>query len=184
MARTLSKMVALGTKAIPFLLPDTVSEQTVSLDDICEGKPFVVMFICNHCPFVIHLHKGLQELVSDYNEKGIQFIAINSNDVKNYPEDSPVLMTKLFEKLGFIFPYLFDESQEVAQAYDATCTPDFYVFDKNKALVYRGQFDDSRPGNEIAITGKSIREAMDCLLKDLPIDTNQKASLGCNIKFR
>ena len=142
------------------------------------------MFICNHCPFVVHLHEGLQEIVRDYANKEIQFVAINSNDVSNYPEDAPELMTELAQKLGFDFPYLYDETQEVAKIYDAACTPDFYVFNKRKELVYRGQFDDSRPGNDIAVTGESIRGAINSLLEGKGIVENQKPSLGCNIKWK
>jgi thiol-disulfide isomerase/thioredoxin len=184
MARTISNMLPLGTVAPSFLLTDTVSGKTLSLDEITANQPFVLMFICNHCPFVIHLHEGLQHLISDYKTESIQFIAINSNDVERYPEDKPELMTTLFHKLGFGFPYLFDENQEVAKAYDAACTPDFYVFNKNKELTYRGEFDPSRPDNGIEVTGVSIRKAIKGTLEGKAIDENQKPSLGCGIKWR
>ena len=152
MARTPSNMLPLGTQAPSFSLLNTVDDSVFSFNKL-EQKATVVMFICNHCPFVIHLHKGLQSLVSDYKDKEVSFVAINSNDVENYPDDRPELMKVLFDDLGFDFPYLYDETQSVAKAYDAACTPDFYIFDSEMKLAYRGQFDASRPGNNIAVTG-------------------------------
>jgi thiol-disulfide isomerase/thioredoxin len=184
MARTFSNMLSLGTKASDFLLLDTVSGKTLALNTITTDKSFVLMFICNHCPFVIHLHEGLQQLVSDYKEKGIEFIAINSNDVGRYPQDAPELMTELFENLGLDFPYLFDETQKIAKAYSAACTPDFYVYNQSKELIYRGEFDTSRPGNGVEVTGNSIRKAIDSLLSGRAIDADQKPSLGCGIKWK
>lgn len=142
------------------------------------------MFICNHCPYVKHVNKELTRLANDYLPKGVNFIAINSNDVENYPDDSPENMKKTALAEGYPFPYLFDETQEVAKAYQAACTPDFFVFDANLVLVYRGQLDDSRPGNQVEVTGNSIRKALDSLLADQPIKFEQKPSLGCNIKWK
>tara|TARA_B100000809_G_scaffold59383_1_gene55922 strand:+ start:3342 stop:3770 length:429 start_codon:yes stop_codon:yes gene_type:complete len=142
------------------------------------------MFICNHCPFVIHLHEGLKQLVDDLGEKGVRFMAINSNDVEKYPEDAPQFMTKLFDELGFDFPYFFDESQDIAIAYRAACTPDFYVFDEKKILVYRGEFDDSRPENKVEVTGNPIRKAVDDLLNGHLNSDIQKPSMGCGIKWK
>ena len=184
MARTFSRMLSLGTVAPAFRLLDTVSRKPLSLAEITLNRPFVLMFICNHCPFVIHLHKGIQQIVGDYEVKGVQFIAISSNDVVNYPADAPNLMTNLFKDLGLNFPYLYDASQEVAKAYQATCTPDFYFFNKNKELVYRGEFDESRPGNLVEVTGNSIRMAIDSLIEEKEVDGNQRPSLGCGIKWK
>ena len=157
MARTQSNMLPLGTQAPAFSLPDTVSGETLSLDQIHGKEGTVVMFICNHCPFVKHLFTGIVDLANDYICKGVSFLAISSNDVKNYPDDSPDLMTKVAAEQKFPFPYFYDETQEVARAYDAACTPDFYIFNKKKSLVYRGQFDDSRPENGIPVTGNDMR---------------------------
>jgi len=142
------------------------------------------MFICNHCPFVKHVNEGLVELANDYILKGISFIAISSNDVVNFPEDSPEKMKNEAKSLGYPFPYLYDESQEVARAYDAACTPDFFIYDKDLKLVYRGQLDDSRPKNGIPVTGKDIRAALDSLLQSKPVSEEQKPSIGCNIKWK
>ncbi len=184
MARTPSNMIALGTQAPPFRLTDTVSENVISLDDIKGEKGTVVMFICNHCPFVKHVNSGIVDLAKDYGDKGIGFVAISSNDVENYPDDSPALMKENAIREGFTFPYLYDESQEVARAYDAACTPDFYVFNEDLSLVYRGQLDDSRPGNGIPVTGKDIRAALEALLSGSPVSEDQKPSIGCNIKWK
>lgn len=184
MARTPSVMIPLGTKAPDFKLPDTVSGKTLSLDELKSDKATVIMFICNHCPFVKHVQEQLVKLANDYIPKGVSFIAINSNDVENYPEDSPEKMKETAEQWKYPFPYLFDESQEVAKAYKAACTPDFYIFDGNSELAYRGQLDDSRPGNDIPVTGKDIRAALDQLLSGQPVDENQRPSLGCNIKWK
>lgn len=183
MALTPSNMLPLGTKAPDFMLYDTVSEKNVFLNQEKGNKGTVIMFICNHCPFVKHVNQGLVQLANDYMKKGIGFIAISSNDVENYPDDAPDLMKKNAKKEKFPFVYLYDESQNVARAYKAACTPDFYIFDEKLALVYRGQLDDSRPNNGIPVTGKDIREALDTLLKGEEISADQKPSIGCGIKW-
>lgn len=183
MARTPSNMVPLGTKAPDFALFDTVSGQTFSLEELKGEIGTVIMFICNHCPFVIHVNPEIARLGQEYQEKGIGFIAISSNDVENYPQDAPHLMTKTARKEGYSFPYLYDESQKVAKEYDAACTPDFYLFNNNLDLIYRGQLDDSRPGNGIPLTGNDLRAALDDLLIGKSISENQKPSIGCNIKW-
>ena len=184
MARVLSKMVDLGTKAYQFTLPDTISDKQISLMDVKGVVGTVLMFICNHCPFVKHINEELVLLANDYKEKGIGFVAISSNDVTNHPEDSPALMKQVAKGSGYSFPYLYDESQEVAKAYDAACTPDFFIYDKNLQLVYRGQLDDSRPGNEIPVTGRDIRLALDCLINGHRVSQEQRPSIGCNIKWK
>ena len=184
MARTPSNMIPLGTFAPGFTLPDTVTGTELSLEGIKGDKGTVIMFICNHCPFVKHVNAGIVQLAEDYSPRGIGFIAISSNDVENYPDDSPDLMAVTAEKEGYTFPYLYDESQEVASAYDAACTPDFYLFDDQLSLVYRGQMDSSRPGNEVPVTGNDLRAAMDALLTGVTIDPEQKPSIGCNIKWK
>jgi peroxiredoxin len=184
MARTPSNMLPLGTKAPSFTLPDTVSGQTLSLNQIHGKEGTVVMFICNHCPFVKHVFSGIVDLANDYLDKGIAFVAISSNDVENYPNDAPDLMTKVAIEQGFPFPYLYDESQEVARAYDAACTPDFYIFDNKKSLVYRGQLDDSRPENGIPVTGKDMRSALEAICDGKNVSATQKPSIGCNIKWK
>lgn len=184
MAQTPSNMLPLGTKAPDFKLLDTVSGEQLTLDD-CKGiKATVIMFICNHCPFVIHVNSKLVELAKEYKSKGINFVAISSNDVERYPQDGPKFMKERAIDEVYIFPYLFDSSQNVAKAYDAACTPDFYVFDSHLKLVYRGQLDDSRPGNDIPVTGKDIVNALDALLTNHPISQDQEPSIGCNIKWR
>ena len=184
MARTPSTMVALGTAASDFTLSDTVSGKNISLENVKGDVATIMMFICNHCPFVKHVNPELVKLANDYKDKGIGFVAINANDVLNHPEDSPALMTQVAKQLKYPFPYLYDESQEVAKAYDAACTPDFFIYDKDLPLVYRGQLDDSRPGNEIPVTGKDIRNALDCLVNDQPVPELQRPSIGCNIKWK
>jgi len=184
MARTPSNMIPLGTKAPDFTLPDTISNTDVTLTATKGSKGTVVMFICNHCPFVIHVNPEIVRCAATYQEKGIQFIAISSNDVVNYPQDSPEFMQQVAQDAGYSFPYLYDESQEVAKAYDAACTPDFYLFDADLSLVYRGQLDDSRPGNNIALSGKDLRNAIHELLSNTPITGVQKPSIGCNIKWK
>lgn len=184
MTKTASNMLPLGTPAPQFSLLDVMSGHKVQLNNFSKVKATVVMFICNHCPYVKHINKELTQLANDYIPKGVNFIAINSNDVEAYPDDSPDNMKKTAHREGYPFPYLFDPTQEVARAYQAACTPDFYVFDSKLQLVYRGQLDDSRPGNQIAVTGHSIRQALDCLLTNLPISAEQKPSLGCNIKWK
>ena len=184
MADTPSKMVPLGMIAPDFVLPDTISGENKSLTDLKSEKATVIMFICNHCPFVKHVQKQLVKLAREYQAKGISFVAISSNDVEKYPDDSPQRMKEVAQELGYPFPYLYDESQEVARAYDAACTPDFYVFDKNLKLVYRGQMDGSRPGNNIPVTGKDLREALDNILQGKPVSEYQRPSIGCNIKWK
>ena len=184
MALTPSKMIPLGTKAPDFNLPDAVSGKKMSLAQLKSNKATVIMFICNHCPFVQHIQEKLVEVAKEYQAKGIQFIAINSNDIKNYPEDSPEKMKITAEELDYPFPYLFDESQEIAKAYQAECTPDFYVFDKNLACVYRGRFDNATPGRDNLVTGKDLRSALDNILAGNLVDPNQQPSQGCNIKWK
>lgn len=184
MVLTPSAMVPLGMQAPDFELLDVVSGKTVSLNELKSKIATVVMFICNHCPYVKHIHAELVSLTEDYTKEGISFIAINSNDAKSYPEDSPAKMKELAFKFNYQFPYLFDETQEVAKAYKAACTPDFYIFNKELKCVYRGQFDDSRPGNSIVPTGKDLRSALDELLQGKSVSQNQKASIGCNIKWK
>lgn len=184
MADTPSVMVELGTKAPAFTLKDVVSGEQKSLSQLKSDKATVIMFICNHCPFVNHVNKELVRLANDYIPKGISFIAISSNDVENYPQDSPDKMKEVAEEQGYPFPYLYDETQKVAKAYQAACTPDFYIFDGDLNLVYRGQLDDSRPGNSEPVNGKNIRAALDNILTGKPVDENQKPSIGCNIKWK
>lgn len=183
MSMTPSNMMPLGTEAPDFNLPDTVSTKSLSLQKIKGNKGTLIAFICNHCPFVIHINPELSKMAIEYQEKGIGFVAISSNDVENYPQDAPHLMTKVAEENGYTFPYLYDETQMAAKAYDAACTPDFYLFDAQLKLVYRGQIDDSRPGNGLTVDGKYLRTAMNALLENKPIDPNQKPSIGCNIKW-
>lgn len=184
MANTPSNMLPLGTKAPDFNLLDTVSNTVLSLQELKGTIGTVVMFICNHCPFVKHVNPEISQLGSEYKSKGISFIAISSNDVEKYPQDRPELMKLTAESEGYSFPYLFDATQEVAKKYDAACTPDFYLFDAQLNLVYRGQLDDSRPGNGIPVTGFDLRNALKNLLNGTPIDTFQKPSIGCNIKWK
>ncbi len=184
MSNTPSNMLPLGTTAPDFSLIDTVSGKMISFNDIKGETATVIMFICNHCPFVIHVNEQLIKLANDYKNNGIGFAAISSNDVENYPQDSPELMKKLAEELSYPFPYLYDETQEVAKVYDAACTPDFYIFDSDLKLVYRGQLDASRPGNDKPINGKDIRNALDAVLSGNEVDQNQIPSMGCNIKWK
>ena len=184
MARTPSNMIPLGTIAPYFELPDTVSGKNLSLTELQGDKATVLFFICNHCPFVLHVNAELVNVANDYNKKGVSFIAISSNDVKNYPQDAPHLMKQQAASVGYPFPYLYDESQEIAKAYDAACTPDMYVFNNQLQLVYRGQLDDSRPENGIPVTGKDLRYALDCVLSGKENTEIQKPSIGCNIKWK
>lgn len=183
MAQTPSAMNALGTKAPDFILTDTVSGKNLSLQSLA-GRATVIMFICNHCPFVKHVNKELVRLANDYIPKGISFVAISSNDIVNFPDDSPEKMKQTAKEFDYPFPYLYDESQEAARAYDAACTPDFFIYDKELKLIYRGQLDDSRPSSGIPVTGKDIRAALDCLLAEKSIFAEQKPSIGCNIKWK
>lgn len=180
MARTESTMPVLGSKAPSFSLADTLGK-VVRLEDF--SKPLLIMFICNHCPFVKHIAPALTDLARDYHGV-IDFVAINANDVESYPEDSPEKMKQEKALHNWPFPYLFDQSQEIAKAYRAACTPDFFLYDSDRSLVYRGQFDDSRPGNQIPVTGKDIRAALDAISVGEKITENQKPSLGCNIKWK
>jgi len=184
MALTPSTMLPLGTRAPAFTLPDTVSGKILSLDALKGAKGTLVMFICNHCPYVKHVNVGLVQAAVEYQRKGIGFVAISSNDVKGYPEDGPDKMKAAAKALGYPFPYLYDESQAVAKAYQAACTPDLFLFDEKLACVYRGQLDDSRPGSGVPVTGKDLRAAMDALLAGKSIGSEQKPSVGCNIKWK
>jgi len=184
MASTTSNMMALGTKAPAFTLLNVVDDANESLDELKGVKGTVIMFICNHCPFVKHINHELSNLAKVYKSKGIECIAINSNDVERQPEDSPENMKQNAIDQDFIFPYLYDQTQEVAKAYDAACTPDFFLFDKDLKLVYRGQLDDARPGNDQPINGKDLREALNALLNNSPINKDQKPSIGCGIKWK
>jgi peroxiredoxin len=184
MALTPSNMLPLGTKAPHFTLIDTKDEQQKSLANLSGDVGTLILFICNHCPFVIHVNVQLVQLANDYASKGINCIAISSNDANNYPQDGPELMHKHAKTNHYPFPYLYDETQEVAKVYDAACTPDFFLFDAELTLVYTGQLDDSRPGNGIPITGKDLRTAMDALVTNEAVNPNQKPSMGCNIKWK
>jgi len=184
MALTPTIDIPLGFKAPHFELLEPKSGKKISLNDLKSDKGTVIMFICNHCPYVKHTIDGIVKLANDYIPKGISFIAINANDAENYPEDSPEKMIEYATKGNYPFPYLYDESQEVAKAYQAACTPDFNIFDAEMKCVYRGQLDDARPGNNIPVTGESIREALDLLLEGKEIPNNQRPSIGCNIKWK
>lgn len=176
-------MLPLGTNAPGFRLPD-VTAKSVSLADFQDSLALVVVFMCNHCPYVKHISAGLAQFARDYMTRGVGIVGINSNDAANYPDDSPARMVTEAKSAGYLFHYLHDETQEVAKSYRAACTPDFFLFDQEKALVYRGQFDDSRPGNGVSVTGKDLRSAVDALLSGKPVSLNQKPSIGCNIKWK
>ena len=184
MAATPSTMVSLGFEAPEFSLMEPASGQTKSLQDLRGQHGTLIAFICNHCPFVKHIADELAALGTDYGPKGVAMVAINSNDADTYPDDSPAKMIEEIALRGYTFPYLYDETQNTARAYHATCTPDFFLFDSNLKLVYRGQLDDSRPGNAIPVSGKDIRGALDSLIAGNPISPDQKPSIGCNIKWR
>jgi thiol-disulfide isomerase/thioredoxin len=177
-------MVPLGTTAPDFALLEPSTGSTISRDDFHDAPALLVMFICNHCPFVKHIRKGLADFGRDYQSRGLAIVAINANDVDNYPEDSPEKMKLEVKQAGYVFPYLYDETQEVARAYNAACTPDFFLYDRGRKLVYRGQFDDSRPGNGRPVTGADLRQAADALLHGATVSSQQKASIGCNIKWK
>ena len=183
MAATQSNMLPLGTKAPHFALQDTVSGNYMNLNDIKSDNATVIMFICNHCPYVIHVNQEIVKIANEYRNKGVAFIAISANDVDNYPDDSPDKMRIVAKVLKYPFPYLYDKRQEVAKAYDAACTPDFYVFDGSLMLTYRGRMDNSTPGNGNPITGKELRNAIDKTLKGQTI-SEQYPSIGCNIKWK
>jgi peroxiredoxin len=183
MVLTPSTMMRLGTHAPGFSLPDT-DGHTVSLDDFKDAKALLVMFICNHCPFVVHVADELARLGRDYQPKGVGIVAISANDIKSHPADSPQKMKQEKARRGYTFPYLYDETQAVAKAYTAACTPDFFLFDGGHKLVYRGQLDDSRPDTDIPVTGADLRSALNAVLAGEPVPGGQKPSMGCNIKWR
>ncbi len=183
MAKTPSTMTALGTPAPDFRLPDTTG-RLVARDDFARAPGLLVMFICNHCPYVKHVRKGLAAFAREYAKKGLAIVAINANDAASYPDDSPAKMAEEVVAAGYTFPYLYDESQSVAQAYGAACTPDFFLLDRERRLVYRGQFDDSRPGNGVAVTGKDLRAACNAVLAGGAVSADQRPSIGCNIKWK
>jgi peroxiredoxin len=184
MALTPSTMLPLGTPLPAFRLPDVVSGQEVGTDDFADRKGLVVMFICRHCPYVVHVQEELARIGTDYAGTDLAILAVSSNDAANYPEDGPEGLAAQAREQGFTFPYLHDETQEVARAYTAACTPDFFVFGPERTLVYRGQLDDSRPGSDIPVTGMDLRAAMDSVLAGVPAPGDQKASIGCNIKWK
>jgi peroxiredoxin len=183
MSLTPSTMLPLGTAAPDFRLPDT-SGKTVSLADFKDKPALLVIFMCNHCPYVQHIRAGLAQLAHDYLPRGAAIVGINSNDAANFPEDSPAKMAAEVKAAGYLFPYLYDESQAVAKAYHAACTPDFFLFDRGRRLVYRGQFDASRPGNGMPVTGKDVRAALDAVLAGKTTSAFQAPSMGCNIKWK
>ena len=183
MVRTPSTMVRLGTTAPEFQLTNVDGRQ-VSLRDFADAPALLVIFMCNHCPFVVHVARELAELAREYQARGVAVVGINSNDVGTHPADSPERMVAEAEARGYTFPYLYDETQSVANAYRAACTPDFFVYDKQRKLVYRGQLDDSRPDNGILATGRDLRAALDAVLAGKPVEEKQRASLGCNIKWK
>lgn len=186
MALTESTMLPLGTQAPEFILPDTVSGKQLSLPDIRGQHATVVAFTCNHCPYVIHINPELVRVARDYQPKGVGFVAISSNDIDKYPQDGPEAMRELAREAGYTFPYLFDATQEIARAYDAACTPDFYLFDAAMKLVYRGRLDESRPrvAHPAPLTGKDLRAALDAVLNGTPMPEPQYPSMGCNIKWK
>jgi len=176
-------MLPLGTRAPDFSLPDP-SGKPVSLSDFADAPALLVVFLCNHCPYVKHVAAGLAQLAADYQPRGVAVVGINANDVDSYPEDSPAKMAEEVKRRGYTFPYLYDATQEVAKAYSAACTPDFFLFDRDRALVYRGQMDAARPGNNVPVTGEDLRAALDAVLAGQPVSAQQRASLGCNIKWK
>lgn len=186
MAKTYSTMLELGSKAIPFTLPNhnpSLAAETFSVADSITGKGLLLLFICNHCPYVVHIAKRLAEVANEAQNQGLQVLAINANDIKHYPADSPAKMALFSREYGFEFPYLFDAEQSVAKAYQAACTPDLFLFDSQLQLVYRGQFDGARPGNQTPVTGEDLQAAIQALLGDKPPLVDQIASMGCNIKW-
>jgi len=184
MVMTPSTMIALGTPLPPFRLPNPATGRAVAAEDFAEAPALLVMFICNHCPFVKHVQGGLAQFGREYAARGLAIVAINANDVAAYPDDRPERMVEEARAAGYSFPYLYDETQAVAQAYGAACTPDFFLFDGARRLVYRGQFDDSRPGNERPVTGAHLRAAVEAVLAGRPIAREQRPSVGCNIKWK
>jgi len=184
MSRTSSNMLPLGTKAPDFILFDTVSEKLLNLEELKGEKATVILFICNHCPFVMHLNHEIVKIANKYQDSGVSFVAISSNDIANYPQDAPYLMQQVAKDMKYPFPYLYDETQEVATSYDASCTPDIYVFDWDLILVYRGQIDDSRPENKLPVNGKDLRNALHAIITGKEITGIQKPSIGCSIKWK
>ena len=184
MARTESAMLALGTQIPAFSLKDVRSNQLHTQSSLMGPNGMLVMFICCHCPFVKHVEKQLAQLAVDFRNSGVGFVAISSNDAENYPDDAPASLAEQALKLGFVFPYLYDQTQEVARAFDATCTPDFFLFDGPGSLVYRGQLDSSRPGNDIPVTGRDLRAALKAVIAGEAVSPDQHPSLGCNIKWK
>ena len=184
MARTESAMLALGTSAPPFALKDVRTNDVHTNASLTGPRGLLVMFICCHCPFVKHVEQQLAELAIDFRNSGVGFVAISSNDAENYPDDAPSSLAEQALKLGFIFPYLYDETQEVARAYDAACTPDFFLFDSTGKLAYRGQLDSSRPGSDIPVTGRDLRAALKAVIAGEPVTADQYPSVGCNIKWK
>ena len=184
MARRQSRMLPLGTAAPRFALCDPVSGRAVALEDFASSPALLIAFICNHCPFVKHILDGFVTFARDFGARGLAVVAISPNDAESYPEDAPAEMSRVAKLKGFTFPYLYDESQEVAKAYQAICTPDFFLFDRERRLVYRGQFDGSRPGNRIPVTGSDLRVAAEALLRGFAVPTQQTPSVGCSIKWK
>lgn len=183
MVKTASVMLPLGTKAPDFSLPDTEGRM-VSLSDVRGGAALLIVFMCNHCPYVKHVAEGLAALAREYQQRGVVVVGINANDVAQVPDDAPDAMAREVKHRGYTFPYLYDQTQEVAKAYHAACTPDFFLFDRDARLVYRGQMDSSRPGSDIPVTGEDLRQALDAVLSDKSVSEDQKPSLGCNIKWK
>jgi peroxiredoxin len=184
MVLTPSTMMPLGTKTPDFHLPDVVSGKTISLDDFSAKKVLLVIFLCRHCPYVKHVQQELAKLGRDYGLKDVAMVGISSNDTDKYPEDSPSSLREMVLELKLNFPFCFDETQEIAKAFHAACTPEFYVFNGERKLAYRGQLDDSRPKNNIPVTGKDLRAALDAVLKDQPVSAEQRPGIGCNIKWK
>ena len=184
MARQSSRMLPLGTAAVPFALPDTVTGRVVTLEDFATAPLLLVVFTCNHCPFVKHILDGFVAFAREFGPRGVAVVAISPNDVTSYPEDAPAEMARIARLKGFTFPYLYDESQEVAKAYQAVCTPEFFLFDRGRRLAYRGQLDGSRPGNRIPVTGADLRAACEALLAGTPPTREQVPSVGCSIKWK
>jgi peroxiredoxin len=183
MVQTASTMLPLGTSAPDFSLPDAAGKK-VSLSDFADAPALLVIFMCNHCPYVKHVADGLARLAAEYQKRGVAVVGVNSNDVAAFPDDSPANMAKEAKLRGYTFPYLHDATQAVAKAYRAACTPDFYVFDQQRRLVYRGQMDSSRPGSNVPVTGEDLRAALDAVLAGKPVLAQQRASIGCNIKWK
>jgi peroxiredoxin len=184
MVKTASTMLPLGTTAPEFQLPDVVSTQTISLATFADRQALLLIFLCQHCPFVKHVQQELARIGQDYSQQSLGIVAISANDIANYPDDAPEKLKQMAEDLNFNFPVCYDESQEVSKAYTAACTPDFFLFDAERKLAYRGQLDNSRPGNNIPVTGKDLRRAIDAILQAQTLDFEQKPSIGCNIKWK